>query len=80
MFFFFYIIYIIIVIIEKLAFGIAVPGYATIVVLILFLGGLQLLALGINGEYLSRTYIQSKHRPIYIAREVISNCDDKNDI
>lgn len=73
-------IYIIIVIIEKLAFGIAVPGYATIVVLILFLGGLQLLALGINGEYLSRTYIQSKHRPIYIAREVISNKDDKNDI
>ncbi len=71
-------IYIIIVIIEKLAFGIAVPGYATIVVLILFLGGLQLLALGINGEYLSRTYIQSKHRPIYIAREVISNKDDKN--
>ncbi len=73
-------IYIIIVFIEKLAFGIAVPGYATIVVLILFLGGLQLLALGINGEYLSRTYIQSKHRPIYITREVISNKYDKNDI
>ena len=73
-------IYIIIVIIEKLAFGIAVPGYATIVVLILFLGGLQLLALGINGEYLSRTYIQSKHRPIYITREVISNKNYKNDI
>ena len=66
-------IYIIIVIIEKLAFGIAVPGYATIVVLILFLGGLQLLALGINGEYLSKTYIQSKHRPIYITKEVKSN-------
>ena len=73
-------IYLIVVIVQKLAFGIAVPGYATIVVLILFLGGLQLLALGINGEYLSRTYIQSKHRPIYIAREVISNKDDKNDI
>lgn len=66
-------IYIIVVIIEKLAFGIAVPGYATIVVLILFLGGLQLLALGINGEYLSKTYIQSKHRPIYITKEVKSN-------
>lgn len=66
-------IYIIVVIVEKLAFGIAVPGYATIVVLILFLGGLQLLALGINGEYLSKTYIQTKNRPIYIAREIITN-------
>ncbi len=66
-------IYLIVVIVQKLAFGIAVPGYATIVVLILFLGGMQLLALGINGEYLSKTYIQSKNRPIYIAREIISN-------
>ena len=66
-------IYIIIVIIQKLACGIDVPGYATIVVLILFLGGMQLLALGIIGEYLSRTYIQSKHRPIYLAREVLDN-------
>ncbi len=66
-------IYIIVVIIQKLAYGIDVPGYATIVVLILFLGGMQLLALGIIGEYLSRTYIQSKHRPIYLAREVLDN-------
>ena len=66
-------IYIIAVIVEKLAFGIAAPGYATIVILILFLGGLQLLALGINGEYLSKTYIQSKHRPVYIAKSVIDN-------
>ena len=66
-------IYIIAVIIEKFAYGIDVPGYATIVILILFLGGLQLLALGINGEYLAKTYIQSKHRPVYIAKEVLSN-------
>lgn len=66
-------IYLIVVIIQKLAFGIAVPGYATIVVLILLLGGLELLALGINGEYLSKTYIQSKHRPIYIAKEIKTN-------
>ncbi len=66
-------IYIIVVIIQKLAYEIDVPGYATIVVLILFLGGMQLLALGIIGEYLSRTYIQSKNRPIYLAREVLDN-------
>lgn len=63
--------YIIVVVIEKLAFGIAVSGYATIVVLILLIGGLQMIMLGIIGEYISRIYIQSKRRPIYIAREFI---------
>ncbi len=76
--------YLIFVIIQKLCFSIAVPGYATIVVLILFLGGLQLSALGIIGEYLAKIYIQSKGRPIYIAKEIISyedglDLDDKND-
>lgn len=65
------IIYMIVVIIQKLAFDINVPGYATIVVLILLLGGLQLFCIGMVGEYLARTYIESKHRPIYIAREVL---------
>ena len=65
------IIYMIVVIIQKLAFGIKVPGYATTVVLILLLGGLQLFCTGMVGEYLARTYIETKHRPIYIAREVL---------
>lgn len=65
------ILYMIVVIIQKLFFGVDVPGYATIVVLILFLGGLQLLILGIVGEYLARAYIQGKNRPIYIEKEVL---------
>ena len=65
------ILYMIIVIIQKIFFGVDVPGYATIVVLILFLGGLQLLLLGIVGEYLARTYIQGKNRPIYIEKNVL---------
>ena len=65
------IIYMIVVIIQKLAFGIKVPGYATTVVLILLLGGLQLFCIGMVGEYLARTYIETKHRPIYIAKEVL---------
>ncbi len=65
------ILYMFIVIIQKLFFGIDVPGYATIIVLILFLGGLQLLILGIVGEYLARTYIQGKNRPIYIEKQVL---------
>ncbi len=65
------IIYMIVVIIQKLAFSIAVPGYATIVVLILLLGGLQLFCIGVLGEYLSKTYVETKRRPIYIAKEVL---------
>ena len=67
------VLYLIVVVVQKLAFGIAVPGYATIVVLILLIGGLQLCGLGIIGEYIARTYIQTKNRPIYIAKDVIKN-------
>lgn len=65
------ILYLIVVVIQKLAFSINVPGYATIVVLILLLGGIQLFSLGIIGEYLAKVYIQSKDRPIYIAKNVL---------
>lgn len=67
------VLYTIVVIIEKLFFGIAVPGYATIIVLILLLGGLQLLILGIIGEYLAKAYIQGKNRPVYIEKNVLKS-------
>ena len=67
------VIYLVAVVVQKLAFGIDVPGYATIVVLILLLGGIQLCCIGIIGEYIARTYIQTKGRPIYIAKNVIKN-------
>lgn len=63
------IIYLIAVIIEKLCFGIDTKGYATIVVLILFFGGVQLFSIGILGEYISKMYIQVKDRPIYILKQ-----------
>ena len=65
--------YLLVVIIQKLFLGNDPPGYPTIVSLILLLGGLQLLAIGIIGEYLGRTYIETKHRPIYIERRVIDS-------
>ena len=65
------IIYMLFVILKRLILGVDVPGYATIVVLILFLGGLQLLLLGVVGEYIARTYIQGKNRPVYIEKEVL---------
>ena len=56
--------------IRTLISGIEVPGYASIVCLILFFGGLNLIGIGLLGQYVGRTYIESKHRPIYIVRKV----------
>lgn len=65
------IVYLIVVIIQRIWFNVAVSGYATIVALILLLGGIQLFCIGIIGSYLAKTYIQSKQRPIYIAKEIL---------
>ncbi len=53
---------------KTLIFGIDVPGYASLLVSILFLGGIQLLGIGILGQYLGRVYAEIKQRPIYIVR------------
>ncbi len=58
------------IVLRTLAWGIEVPGYASLLCLILFFGGLQLLGIGILGEYLGRAYIESKKRPVYVVREV----------
>lgn len=71
-------IYLIVVVIQKLAFGINVPGYATIVVLVLFLGGLQLFSLGILGEYVSKIFVQVKNRPIYVLKEHLGKADEED--
>ena len=71
------ILYLLVVILEKLIKGIDVPGYATIIVLILFFGSMQLFCIGIIGEYVGRIFEQSKKRPIYIAKEVL-DYQDKN--
>ena len=63
------------VILEKLAFGIDIPGYATIIVLILALGAMQLICIGIIGEYVGRTFEQSKNRPICLVKEKLG-CDE----
>ena len=63
--------YLIWVVLEKLIWGIAVPGYATIIVLILFFGCIQLFCIGIIGEYVGRTFEQTKDRPIYITKEFL---------
>jgi len=63
--------YLITVVLQKLIWDINIPGYATIVVLILFFGGVQLFCIGIIGEYVGKIFEQSKDRPIYIAKEIL---------
>lgn len=65
------VLYLIVVVLQKLIFGIDVPGYATIIVLLLFFSSVQLFCIGIIGEYVGRTFEQSKNRPVYIAKEVL---------
>jgi glycosyltransferase involved in cell wall biosynthesis len=50
--------------------GVDTPGFASLFVAVTFLGGLQLLGIGVIGEYLGRTYIESKRRPVYLVRRI----------
>lgn len=61
------------IIIRTLTTGIEVPGYASLMVAILFLGGLQLLSLGVLGEYVGRILTEAKGRPLYVVRETVGD-------
>lgn len=56
-------------IIRTLLFGVDMPGYTSLMVVILFLGGIQLISLGIIGEYIGRIYRETKQRPLYVVEE-----------
>jgi hypothetical protein len=53
-----------------------VPGYASLITIMLFLGGLQLLTLGIIGEYLSRVFAEVKGRPVYVVDRIYEGNSD----
>jgi len=69
--------YLAVVVLKKLFFGDPVQGFATTVGCILLIGGLQLLGMGIMGEYLGRTYIETKRRPIYIKRQTLDSRENE---
>lgn len=56
--------------------GETVPGYPSLMVVMLFLGGVQLMTLGVMGEYIGRIYNEAKHRPLYVIREVSESGPD----
>ena len=66
---------IIIVVVRALMFGDPTSGWPSLVCIILLCSGVQLLCTGIAGEYLAKTYLETKHRPIYIAAETEEDLD-----
>ena len=65
-------------VIKKITIGLNPPGFATIVVLISFFSGVQLVTLGIIGEYISRIFSEVKNRPLYLVKRVIRSGENQN--
>jgi glycosyltransferase involved in cell wall biosynthesis len=58
------------IVLKTLIRGVDAPGYASLMVAVTFFGGLQLIGIGMLGEYLGRTYLESKRRPVYLIRRI----------
>ncbi|MBR3151079.1 MAG: glycosyltransferase [Erysipelotrichaceae bacterium] len=63
--------YMIYIVLKALIYGDPVAGFPSLIVIITLLGGIQLIVLGILGEYLAKTYMETKKRPVYIIKEVL---------
>lgn len=61
------------IVIKALMLGDGTSGYPSLVAIISFLGGIQLLGIGIVGEYVGKTYVETKQRPVYLTEEVVEN-------
>lgn len=71
------IVYAVYIVVRTMIVGVDVPGYASLLVATLFLGGLQLLGIGIIGEYLGRVFSEVKRRPDYLIQESSGDWDDR---
>jgi len=57
------------IVVRTVILGVDVPGYASILTVVLFLGGIQLIGLGVLGEYIGRIYLETKSRPLYVIKK-----------
>lgn len=67
---------IVVIVVKTLAFGDPVGGWPSLACITLFLGGIQLLCIGVLGQYLAKTYLETKHRPIYIVAETSEDVNE----
>ena len=66
------------IVLRTLLLGVDLPGYASLTAGVMFLGGMQLISIGIIGEYLGRLFIESKQRPLYIVAEAQTQTQNQN--
>jgi glycosyltransferase involved in cell wall biosynthesis len=59
------------IVVRTFVLGVDLPGYPSLVVIVLFIGGIQLIGIGVLGEYVGRIYLEAKQRPVYLVRERI---------
>jgi hypothetical protein len=69
------------IIVKTMLFGDPVSGWPSLACMVMFMGGIQLFCIGILGQYLAKTYLETKHRPIYILAETSeeNSSDEKMD-
>lgn len=64
------------IVVRVMIHGVDVPGYASLMVAVAFLGGLQLTGIGVLGEYIGRAYMESKRRPVYLVRQIYDSKEE----
>jgi hypothetical protein len=71
--------YMMVIVLRTLVHGIDVPGYASLAAMLLFFSGINMIGLGILGEYVGRIFVEAKRRPQYLVRDVIGFDSAPND-
>ena len=67
---------VVVIVVKTLLLGDPVGGWPSLACMIMFMGGIQLLCIGVLGQYLAKTYLETKHRPIYIVAETNEDCHE----
>ena len=74
---FFSLLYSVYIVMRTIFFGVDIPGYASLIVSILFFGSVQMISVGVLGEYIARLFVEVKRRPVYVVDELIDENTDR---